>query len=61
MTKNEMKKIKNKIGKAKENIKTEIKALQRAIDRGLRGDTGMVMGAFTKLSEELSGLKQASH
>lgn len=55
MTKNEMKNLKNRLNLKMGEIKTEIKALQRAIDIG-KGDTGRLQEKFKDLKKLLSEL-----
>ena len=60
MTKNEFKILRGKIKKKSQEMKTEIKATQRAIDQRM-GDTGRITQKHTELDALLSELKKASH
>lgn len=61
MTKSEFKSFKTGVNIKMKALKTEIKALQSAIDRGLSGDTAMVSQKFGELKGFLKELKNVHH
>lgn len=60
MTKDKFKILKHLITKKSKEVDVEIKATQRAIDRGM-GDTGMIKRKFGELKGLLAELKDVSH